>query len=291
MTKSLRRRQGFTLIELLIGIILSAAIGIAMVRLIMSQTRFMDNQEAWRTARGVSRSSLNRLLSDVRLLEAEGGLEAAAAGGQDFTVRVPYAFGVVCSSTGTSTTVSLMPVDSAMFAAPGYSGFALRDGSTGAYSYVSGTAAPTTGTASNCTGGTKPVDLVAAYNGSPAGQMVDLASATITAPARGTLVFLYRRIRYEFKASTSVPGRTGLWRTLVTPNTSEELAAPFNNTARVRFYVLNATTAQTAVPSPLSDTRGLELALDGMSEKTPRGSASPKVTSVTTSVFFENRRD
>jgi prepilin-type N-terminal cleavage/methylation domain-containing protein len=291
MTKSLRRRRGFTLIELLVGIILSGIIGIAMVQLIMSQTRFMDNQEAWRTARGVSRSGLTRLLSDIRMLEAEGGLEAAAAGGQDFTVRVPYAFGVVCSSTGTSTTVSLMPVDSAMFAAPGYSGFALRDGSTGAYSYVSGTAVPTTGTASNCTGGTKPVDLVPAYNGSPAGQMVNLSSAAITAPGRGTLVFLYRRVRYEFKASTSVPGRTGLWRTLVTPNTSEELAAPFNTTARVRFYVLNATTAQNAVPSPLSDTRGLELGLDGMSENTPRGSASPKVTSVTTSVFFENRRD
>ena len=291
MTRSLRRRRGFTLIELLIGIILSAAIGIAMVRLIMSQTRFMDNQEAWRTARGVSRSSLNRLLSDIRMLEAEGGLEAAAAGGQDFTVRVPYAFGIVCSSTGTITTVSLMPVDSAMFAAAGYSGFALRDGNTGAYSYVPGTAsAPIAGTASNCAGG-KQVDPVPAYNGSPAGQMVDLASAAITAPDRGTLVFLYRRVRYEFKASTSVSGRTGLWRTLVTPNTSEELAAPFNNTARVRFYVLNATTAQAAVPTPLSDTRGLELALDGMSEKTPRGSASPKVTSVTTSVFFENRRD
>jgi len=179
-----------------------------------------------------------------------------------------------------------------MFAAAGYSGFALRDGSTGAYSYVPGTAsAPTAGTASNCTGGTKPVDVIAAYNGSPAGQAINLSSAAITPPARGTLVFLYRRVRYEFKASTSVPGRTGLWRTLVTPNTSEELAAPFNNTARVRFYVLNATTAQDAVPSPLSDTRGLELVLDGMSENTPRGSASPKVTSVTTSVFFENRRD
>ena len=77
----------------------------------------------------------------------------------------------------------------------------------------------------------------------------------------------------------------------MTPSTSEELAAPFNTTARVRFYVLNTTTAQDAVPSPLSDTRGLEFVLDGMSEKTPRGSASPKVTSVTTSVFFENRRD
>src|SRR5262249_24974785 len=206
MTRSLRHRRGFTLIELLIGLILSALIGVAMVRVIMSQTRFMDHEEAYRSARGVSRSGLNRLLSDIRILEAENGLEASVAGGKGFTHRVPSAFGVVCSATGTSTTVSLMPVDSAMFAAAGYSGFAIRDGSTGAYAYVPGTAtAPSAGTLSNCTGGTKPVDVVPAYNGSPAGKAVDLASAAITAPARGSLVFLYRRVRYEFKASTSVP--------------------------------------------------------------------------------------
>ena len=104
MTSSLRTRRGFTLIELLVGMVISAIIGVAMVRVIMSQTRFMDNREAWRTARSVSRGSLNRLITDLRMVEVGGGLEAAAAGGQDFTVRVPYAFGVVCSSTGSSTT-------------------------------------------------------------------------------------------------------------------------------------------------------------------------------------------
>src|SRR5947208_353322 len=104
MTGPARSRRGFTLIELLVGMVISAIIGVAMVKVIMSQTRFMDNQEAWRTARGVSRGSLNRLMSDLRMVEATNGLEAAAAGGKDFTVKVPYAFGVVCSSTGTATT-------------------------------------------------------------------------------------------------------------------------------------------------------------------------------------------
>jgi hypothetical protein len=122
------------------------------------------------------------------------------------------------------------------------------------------------------------------------------AAALPTAPPNGALVgsivFLYRRVRYEFKNSAIIPGRTGLWRTtLGIGGTTEELAAPFANTARVNFYVLNAAAAQAAVPGTLSDIRGLELKLDGMSERTPGGSAAPKTSSMTTSVFFENRPD
>ena len=98
-------------------------------------------------------------------------------------------------------------------------------------------------------------------------------------------------MRYEFKASTALPGRTGLFRTMLSGGATEEIATPFANTARVNFYVLNATPAQSAVPGTLGNTRGLELVLDGMSERTPGGSATPKTASVTTSVFFENRPD
>jgi hypothetical protein len=76
----------------------------------------------------------------------------------------------------------------------------------------------------------------------------------------------------------------------VTGGETEELAAPFDATARVNFYNLNATPAQAAVPT-LADVRGLELVLNGMSERTPGGSAAPKTANMTTSVFFENRPD
>jgi hypothetical protein len=108
----------------------------------------------------------------------------------------------------------------------------------------------------------------------------------------GSIFFLFRRVRYEFKNSTSLPGRTGLFRTMLSGGVSEEIAAPFANTARVNFYVLNnSAAAQAGVPGTLSDVRGLELKLDGASERTPGGSAAPKVANVTTSVFFENRPD
>jgi hypothetical protein len=139
------------------------------------------------------------------------------------------------------------------------------------------------------------ITTLPAINGSPAGQTVNVGGAVplvaAGGPPVGSIFFLFRRVRYEFKASTALPGRTGLFRTMLSGGATEEIATPFANTARVNFYVLNATPAQSAVPGTLSQTRGLELKLDGMSERTPGGSAAPKTASVTTSVFFENRPD
>jgi len=290
-------RRGFTLIELLISLIVSAIVGGALVRMVLSQARFMDQQEAYRGARSTARGGLNRLLSDLRAVEATGGLEAAAAGGKDFTIRVPYAWGIMCSTTGALTTLSLLPVDSAMFAAPGFSGFAWRNSTTGAYTYQTAAVSLTTpGTPGNCVAAI-PVTITTlpSINGSPAGQTVNVGGAVplvaAGGPPVGSIFFLFRRVRYEFKASTALPGRTGLYRTMLSGGATEEIATPFANTARVNFYVLNATPAQSAVPGTLGNTRGLELKLDGMSERTPGGSATPKTASVTTSVFFENRPD
>lgn len=296
MTRSLRR--GFTLIELLISLVVTAIVGGALVRMVLSQARFMDQQEAWRGARGVSRGGINRMLADLRAVEAGtagGGLTAAAAGGQDFTVRVPYAFGVLCGAAGAIYTVSLLPVDSAMFAAPGFTGFALRSNTNGVYAYHASNLLNLAGTAALCQNGAyDSIHTMESLNGSPTGQVVNVtrtAGALMPAPVRGSIVYLYRDIRYEFKNSTAIPGRTGLYRTMVTGGNAEELATPFDATARVNFYVLNNATAQSAVPGTLSQVRGLELLLNGASERTPGGSAAPKVANLTTSVFFENRND
>jgi prepilin-type N-terminal cleavage/methylation domain-containing protein len=289
-------RRGFTLIELLISLIVSAIVGGALVRMVLSQARFMDQQEAYRGARSTARGGLNRLLSDLRTVEATGGLEAAAAGGQDFTIRVPYAWGIMCSTTGALTTLSVLPVDSAMFAAPGFSGFAWRQ-PNGSYTYQTAAVSLTTpGTPGNCVAAIPAaITTLPSINGSPAGQTVNVGGAVplvaAGGPPVGSIFFLFRRVRYEFKASTALPGRTGLFRTMMSGGATEEIATPFANTARVNFYVLNATPAQSAVPGTLGNTRGLELVLDGMSERTPGGSAAPKTASVKTSVFFENRPD
>jgi prepilin-type N-terminal cleavage/methylation domain-containing protein len=295
-------RRGFTLIELMISMIVAVVVGGALVRMTIAQARFMDQQEAWRSARGVSRSGVNRLISDLRVVEngsaAVGGVEAAVAGGQDFTLRVPYALGTLCRVNANITTVSLLPVDSAMYAAPGYSGFAWRKNLTGAYTYVAGTALPAVTATTDCDNALPAgfgITTLGLINGAPA--VVNLTSgagllAPPNGPEVGSIVFLYRRVRYEFKNSVAVPGRIGLWRTtLGIGGTTEELAAPFAATARVNFYVLNNATAQAAVPASLQDIRGFELVLNGMSERAPGGSTAPKTFGLTTSVFFQNRPD
>jgi prepilin-type N-terminal cleavage/methylation domain-containing protein len=295
MTSGPLARRGFTLVELLISMIVTAIIGAALVRMVLSQARFMDQQEAWREARSVSRGGINRLLSDLRAVEASGGVRVAAAGGQDFTVRVPYAFGILCGVVGSVYTVSLLPVDATMYAEPGYTGFAIRNASGLSYTYNAKSLEPVAGNNALCiTGLYDQINTVPAFNGSPAGTVVNLTRAGIMlpAPARGSIVYMYRDIRYEFKASVNIPGRTALWRTPVSAVASaEELAAPFNATARVNFYNLDVVPAQAAVPVPLGNVRGLELLLNGMSERTPAGSAAPKTANMTTSVFFENRPD
>ena len=299
MTTRATARQGFTLVELLLSVIVSAIVGAALVRMVTSQARFMDQQEAWRSARSVARGGINRLLSDLRVVETGGGVFAAVAGGQDFTINVPYAFGIICSMpTGSSAIVSMLPVDAQMYNAGGHTGFAIRRTSDGVYAYYTSQAAPVAangGQVNTCTAPVAP-DLTIAtgvtLNGSPAGLTLVLTSTAAfnPVPKKGEIIFLYRRIRYQFKNSTALPGRTGLFRTTVTNNVEEELATPFANTARVNFYNLNATPAQAAVPA-LGNIRGLELVLDGMSERAPGGSAAPKTANVRTSVFFENRPD
>ncbi|MFL5448895.1 MAG: type II secretion system protein J [Gemmatimonadales bacterium] len=304
MNRHALARRGFTLVELLLSLIVTAIVGAALVRMVLGQAKFMDQQEAWRGARAVARGGVNRLVSDLRMVEATNGMAAAAAGGQDFTVRVPYAFGIICSQPGVgaaSLTITMLPVDDQMYTAPGYSGFAVRrdDGTYDYYTASTPNVTPPVALTTTCTapGGILnpyPIPTGLTVNGSPAGRTVLVQTGALNPiPKMGQIVFLYRRIRYQFKNSVALPGRTGLFRAPVDGNAAdeEEIATPFAPTARVNFYVLNNAVAQAAVPIPLGNTRGLELVLDGMSERTPQGSAAPKTANVRTSVFFENRPD
>ena len=86
-----------------------------------------------------------------------------------------------------------------------------------------------------------------------------------------------------------LPGRVALWRTVAASGLTEEISAPFDTTARFRFFVLNADTSVTSPPAQLADLRGLDLVLDGQSEKTPQAASAPKKAKLTTAVFFKNR--
>jgi len=285
-----RARRGFTLVELLVALVLFGIVGALFTRLMTVQGRFFDRQGMGNAARNVSRASLNRIVSDLRMIEATGGVVAATS--TSLTLRIPFAIGVMCKNANGGTVLSLLPVDPTTYAQAvannGFYGYAWRNFITGAYSYVENPATETNGDAA-----------AAAACASVSITMVPNGSTVLVTPALpaggglGTPVFLYNTIRYEFKASTAVPGKLGLYRTLIKANgtqDSEELVAPFANTAGWKFFSVNGgSVAQVNPPANLADMRGLELHLDGISENIAPGRVANETAPFTTAVFFKNR--
>jgi hypothetical protein len=274
---TLRPRSGLTIIELIVTIIVLGIVGGGIVRMLTSQAQFYEHQGAGRNARSISRSAVNVLLSEMRMVEVPNGVTAASA--TSVTLRVPYALGVYCGSPAAVSTISLLPADSAMLAEPGFSGYAWR-GLMGQYNYVEGGAALAGPVPGTC--------VAAGINPLPGSIRMGVVPALPIGAPVGTVVLLTRRITYAFAPSADIPGRLALWRRLDATGAREELAAPFDAAARFRFYRLNDNTAQDAVPV-LTEIRGFELVLDGASEATPRTTGAPQRAPLTTSVFFRNR--
>jgi prepilin-type N-terminal cleavage/methylation domain-containing protein len=283
----LKSRAGFTLAEVLVALVLTAVLGAAATTTFVSQSRFFDKQDKVGAARGVSRSSLNMVLSEVRMVERSGGVFAAEA--DSITLNVPYAMGLYCSMLASVMSLSMLPVDSLTLAEAGYSGFAYRTSAT-TYTYRSSIVKPVGGLAPSCTGA--GVNLVPVVGG-----VVNVALGGNPAPnpvlKPGSPVILYQRVSYIFRASTSVPGAIALWRRVHNPKIGqppvEELVAPFAPSAGFGYYVGDVAVPQSSVASgSLNQITGIELTLDGTVER-PEADGSHQVTPYSTSVFFKNR--
>ena len=276
-----RAVRGFTMIELLIALFLSGIFGAIVTKILVTTSRFYGKDSAQRNARQVARGAFGLLESELRMIETKNGVISADS--LTLVVRVPYAFGILCTTGGSVATASLLPMDSLAFAGAGFSGFGWRDSTTGLYTAVESGATTGTGTASVCTG-----QSITTLTG---GKVVTLSPAPAATVTAGSAVYLYQRVTYRFASSSVLPGRTALWRDVPSRALSEELVTPFDATARFRFYVLNVDTAQNAAPSTLGNIRGIELVLNGASEKVPLGRAVPATAKLTTAVFFRNRVD
>jgi prepilin-type N-terminal cleavage/methylation domain-containing protein len=276
MTARMRsKRSGFSLIELLIALLVTAIVGTTLVSLLLAQTRFYERQNSRRDARAVARGPFNLMMSELRMVEPGAGIVAAS--GSSLTLRVPYAFGVHCGDGN----VSMLPIDSLMYGEAGMSGYAWRSSSSGAYNYVTAGVSLSAGVPGQCTS----VGITTL----PGAQVIRLAPWSGPAAGFGIPVLLFRQIRYQFAASVMYPGRVGLWRRLDATGVDEELVAPFDASARFRFYVMDADTTQAAPPMALQTVRGVQLVLSGSSTRTPYGAAAPDQATVTTAVFFKNR--
>jgi prepilin-type N-terminal cleavage/methylation domain-containing protein len=269
-------RRGLSLVELLVAMTLLGIVGTSILRTFTSQARLADLHAKRLSARAVSRAPINLLMSEARMVETGSGVVAASA--SSVTLRIPVAMGLVCGSTGTSTDLSLLPVDSVVLASASLSGHAYREAS-GVYTYTEG---PVTMTAS----GGGPCNN--ANITTVAGGRTVTVTPRMDAADVGAVAFLYQRVRYEFAASTAISGRTGLWRTLETSGATEELAAPFSAATRFRYYRADQDTVDTGVPA-LGQIRGFTLELVGASEHARFGKVSPETARLQTAVFFMNR--
>jgi len=271
------RPRGFSLAELVVALFLAGLIGLALARLVISQARFVAGQDGMLQARSTARAALNVLSSELRAL-TPGSLRAATA--DSITVRVPYAFGVACQQSGGGTAVSLLPGDSSIYNAATASGYAFHD-STGVWQFVE----PATVASGTCSPSGPAITTLGA-TGWPARAVKVSPNALNT--REGDLVYLYQVVRYALAPSTTLPGRLGLWRTVLSTGTREELAAPFDTGSTIRFLVGSRLTVRTTPPSVLDSVRGVRLRLVGQSERAPEGKSAPSRFDLSTNIVFRN---
>jgi prepilin-type N-terminal cleavage/methylation domain-containing protein len=291
MTRQLhsRRARGFTLIEILVSTVLLAIIGAAMTRMLIAESRQFEINQARKDARAVGRNSMNILFSDLRM--AQDGASAPGtvlvATSDSLKIRLPYAFGLVCD-VGSMTTVSMLSADSSVQAAATYAGLAWRSRLTNQYTYVPVATNPlpvVSSTPTTCTGTARVrSDTIKGRSWAPLDIMPAAVGAQPGAPA-----FLYQEVTYWFGASTAFPSRIGLWRQ-ATGGTAEELVAPFDASARFKFYQRSSDTPTLTPPTPLDSLVGVAIVLNGASVSNIPGHA-PIKTAMETSVFFRNRKD
>lgn len=269
--------RGFTLIELLIGMTVTAILGVALARILISDSRFVGRQEAMIDARHAARAAMNLMTVELRMV-GDGGLLAATP--DSVTVQVPYAFGVTCNTSGTDLIVSLIPRDSLMYATAVLDGMAWRD-DTGTYNRITGIAVASSSDMAAC-----QADSIRVV---PGGELIAISGIPGIPPGTGRIMYLYQTVTYRFATSTEIPGRLGLWRR-VGLAAAEELVAPFDSTTGFGCLVGPNLQVQTCPPGGgLSTVRGLELRLSGESEFDSPGLGRPERFPLTTQISFFNK--
>lgn len=295
----LRARRGFTLVELVVAILIGTALGAGLVKLLVAQGQFFDHQSAQRDARSVSRGALNVMLADLRMVETSRSSDGTAsstgvtaASATSITVNVRYANGVVCNNLAGIHWVLWSPYDwrtvasSTASTEPTAPGIAYRN-ADGTFTYA-GTGTATIGSAGLLSDCNALFRLPTNASGTTIGSLNNLSGLAATLPI-GTAVFRYFPVTYTFKASTLVPGATGLYRQ-VGSAAEEEIAAPFDDEASFAFFSLTDDTPTETVPASLSDIAGLQLRLTGRSTSVSRQTGTAPAVDLRPSVFFHNRQ-
>ena len=287
-------RRAFTLVEVLVVFTILGILGALLTRIMLSQSRFADQQNALRAARAVSRQAMNILESELRMVQDSGGIDSASTDGKTIRVLAPYRFGLNCGVSGSANVVSMLPVDSLSLAQAKYAGFGWRS-RAGIYTVVYpsaplGADAPVSSVdPSQCTGsGAGQAQIRTLTLSGRSGQVLDIRPSQAGAP-KGEPMFFFQRITYRFASSATFPGATGLYRS-VQGGSSDEIMAPFDTASRFKYWTTGAT-ASVSAPPALGLIRGVDVVFVGRSSYTALGKNAPSKSTVVASIFFKNVRN
>lgn len=271
-----RDTRGFTLTEMLIATVVMGILGLAMTRILITDSRFVSKVEAMMNARQAARAAMNTMAVELQML-SRGGLTLAER--TDIQALVPYAFGVLCELQGINRYAALVPTDSLMYSHGVADGIAWRN-ETADYT--------TMGVATVVDAAPSMLARCTDWGiGVPArGRFIQMVVVNDSLNV-GDIFYLYQIVRYRFSTSVDVPGRIALWRRRG-DGAWNELIAPFDESSEFRFFVEAVDTAVIVPPANLSQVTGLELRLVGASELTPQSSPRPPSFEITTRLNFLN---
>jgi len=291
-----RSRRGFSLVEIITALTILAVIGGAMTKMILAQTRGYQYDNGGRRSRTAARSAMNIMITDLRMTQDQGGVAYLdATNHRRVDVKVPVAFGVVCEVTASRIVMAMTPVDSFQLGTIKYGGYAVRNSTTGIYSYHDDGGIDAADV-SYCHGGGVSIYADTITMGGRQGKVVQMSGAPPAGTAVGALAMIWQKVSYVFDSSKVFPGRAGLYRIVSDASSADtsELIAPFSWTARFSYFTNPAQAKDTATrtaPSDLNTVRGIKILLAAEASDTVPGYTGPKKSPLTTAVFFKNTRN
>jgi hypothetical protein len=278
--------RGYSIAELLVALVIAGIVGIALSKLIINQSRFLQSQDNYRQARSGARSALTIPTDELRMVTSSGDSAVVLQANRDsFSVRVPFAYGMVCGQSAGATHIALFPADSATYANATATGYVWRD-STGMLHFVRPITSVSAGNASLCSTTANPPVAVLSATGWSATVIAVTPNVIATPP--GAIAYLYRQIRYVFATSGQLPGRRALWRVLLPANTRDELVAPFDTSAHFEYLVGDAL-VPTMTPAVLDSIEGVRFVMVGASQQNAPGGSAPVTFNLTSDILFRNR--
>jgi prepilin-type N-terminal cleavage/methylation domain-containing protein len=293
MRTHLRTRRGFSLVEILTALTILSILGVAMTRVMLSQTRSFQYDTGARRSRSAARSAMNIMITDLRMTQDNGGVTYLdATNNRRVDARVPIGFGVVCVVGAGGVIMALAPVDSFQYSTMKFGGYAVRNPTTGIYSYVPG-GSISSADVSNCHGGPQ-IYADTVTQGGRQGKVVQVTGTVPAGTVAGSMAMIWQTVRYAFDTSRVYPRRAGLFRVVTGSSSADtsELIAPFSWNARFKYYTtMNPKdTAKSTTPTDYNTVRGLQIYLAAEASDTVAGRTGPKKSPLTTAVFFKNTR-